>query len=421
MKTCNDSFDDLIAKAVMYLKKSGRSKSSISKYQWTWQLVKTFMSSGQYKTIPEGVSEYIKHKYGPKKICELRKYEKDCVRQALCLAQFSQTAEMPDQIEFIVRPPIDLGGSIGASMEEYIAYKKSMRLCDKTLRSYQYYLSEFNKYLRSNNIDEIGRLSSLTLLHYVSTLLPGEAGAKHLALSIIRSYLEYLYAKGYTLKNLSIVIPRDNYKSQAHLPSVYTKEEMLLILNVPDQSTCTGKRDYAILLTAIRLGMRAADIRYLTFGNMNWSGSTINFTQQKTGKSIELPLPKDVGEAIVNYLKSGRPASESNYIFVDHLYPYPGLSEKIIPRIASNAIRKSGIKVGERKHGSHVLRHTLANFLLEQETTLPVISEILGHETMQTAMCYLRIDIWQLRKCALEVPSIPETFYTQKKGGFYAN
>jgi len=419
MKSTILSFDDLIINGVAYLEKIGRSSSSISKYRWTWQQIKSFLSTSSNKSVPDGISEFLKQKYGPRKIGELRKYEKDCMRQALCLAQFAVSGQMPEQIEFIARPPVDLSGAVGATMVEYIAYKRSMRLCEKTLHAYQHYLSELNKYLLKNQVSEISRLSPLILMHYVSTLLPGEVGAKHLALSIIRSFLEYLYSKCYTTKNLSIVIPRDNYKSFAHLPSVYNKEEIVAILNTADQSTSTGKRDYAILLLAIRLGMRAADIRGLTYQNINWPASLLNFIQQKTGNRMELPLPKDVGEAMISYLKSGRPVSESDYIFVDHNYPYRAMSDGAIPRIASNAIRKSGIQVGERKHGSHVLRHTLANFLLEQETTLPVIAEILGHETVQTSMCYLRIDIEQLRQCALEVPKIPDIFYKQKKGAFY--
>lgn len=419
MKFSTLSFDDLVINGVAYLEKTGRSNSSISKYRWTWQQIQSFMSAFSYNSITAGVKEFLKQKYGSKQIGELRKYEKDCMRQALCLAQFAESGQMPEKMEFITKPPLNFSGAIGTEMVEYIAYKRSMRLCEKTLRSYQHYLSELNKFLLNNHINEISRLSPLILMHYVSTLLPGQSGAKHLALSIIRSFLEYLYSNGHTAKNLSIVIPRDNYKSYAHLPSVYTKEEIVAILNTADQSTITGKRDYAILLLAIRLGMRAADIRGLTYQNINWPASLLNFIQQKTGNRMELPLPKDVGEAIISYLKSGRPVSESNYVFVDHNYPYPEMSDKAIPRIASNAIRQSGIKVGERKHGSHVLRHTLANFLLEQETTLPVIAEILGHKTVQTSMCYLRIDIEQLRQCALEVPKIPDLFYKQQKGAFY--
>lgn len=270
-----------------------------------------------------------------------------------------------------------------------------------------------------NGINEVSHLSPLILLHYVSGLLPQTAGARHLAIAVIRSFLQYLYNQNLTGVDLSITIPKDNYKKQPHLPSVYSKEEVQSILKTADRSTCTGKRNHAILLLAVRLGMRASDIRCLHFENINWPESLLSFVQQKTRAEITLPLPTDAGEALVDYLKYGRPASECNFVFVEHIYPYNGLGEKAVSRIASKAIQKSGIQVGNRKHGSHVLRHTLANFLLEQKISLPIISEILGHKNVQSSMNYLRIDIGQLRQCALEVPDIPENFYTQKGGAFY--
>lgn len=413
------SFDDLLTKGIDYLKKTGRADSTIEKYRWTWNQIKDFMKRSSSQTLSEEITGFIKSKYGSKKIRELSHYQKTCMRQALCLAQFAESGQMPEQFEFIQKEQIVFSDEVGSRIKEFITYKRSMRIQEKTLSSYRYYLYLLNKYLSENGIREVSHLSPLVLLHYISTLLPGEAGAKHLALSIMRSFLQYLYNEGFTTNDLSITIPRDHYKNQPHLPSAYSKEEIQAILKTADRSTCIGKRNYTILFLAVRLGMRASDIRSLQFRNINWPESILSFVQQKTKVQIELPLPKDVGEALVDYLKYGRPASESNHVFVEHLYPYKGLTEKAIPKIASNAIRKSGIRIGDRKHGSHVLRHSLANFLLEQETPLPIISEILGHENIQTSMCYLRIDIEHLRQCALEVPEIPESFYKQKGGVLY--
>jgi len=413
------SFDDLVHKGIDYLKKSGRTIFSLDKYRWTWRQIEDFMSKSSCESLSTGVSEYIKDKYGSKKAGELSHYQKTCIRQALCLVQFAETGEMPAQIEFSSKEQVVFSGEVGAWISEFVAYKQSMRLHKKTLRSYRYYLYLLNKYLNENGINEISHISPLVLLHYVSILLPGTPGAKHLALSITRSFFQYLYNQNLTAADLSIAIPRDHYKKQPHLPSVYSKEEVKAILSTADRSTCVGKRNYAILLLAVRLGLRASDIRNLQFENISWPESRISFVQQKTKVSIALPLPSDVGEALVDYLKYGRPASEFNYVFVDHNYPYNELGEKAIPRIARKAIQKSDIEIGNRKHGSHVLRHTLANFLLGQKTSLPIISQILGHENVQTSMNYLRIDIEQLRQCALEVPMVPEDFYTQKNGALY--
>lgn len=413
------SFDDLVNKGIDYLKKAGRMGSSLAKYRWTWRQIEHFMSKSSYESLSRGVCEYIKDKYGSKKGRELSHYQKTCIRQALCLVQFAETGEMPAQIEFISKGQVVFSGEVGACMAEFVAYKQSMRLHEKTLRNYRYYLYLLNKYLNENGIDEISHISPLVLLHYVSILLPEAPGAKHLALSVTRSFFRYLYNQDLTATDLSIAIPRDYYKNQPHLPSVYSKEEVKAILNTADRSTCVGKRNYAILLLAVRLGLRASDIRNLQFKNIIWPESRISFVQQKTKVSLALPLPTDVGEALVDYLKYGRPSSDFNFVFVDHIYPYGELGEKAIPRIARKAIQKSGIKIGNRKHGSHVLRHTLANFLLEQKTSLPIISQILGHKNVQTSRNYLRIDIEQLRQCALEVPMVSGDFYTQKNGALY--
>jgi site-specific recombinase XerD len=413
------SFDDLIDEGIRYLKKSGRTGSSLDKYRWTWRQIESFMGGSPYESLSAGVSEFIKQKYGSKNPGDLSHHHKTCIRQALCLVQFAETGEMPAQIEFVRREQVVLNGEVGARMAEFIAYKRSMRLHEKTLRGYRYYLYLLNKYLNENGIDGISHISPLVLLHYVSILLPGTPGAKHLALSITRSFFRYLFNQGLTATDLSVAIPRDNYKKQSRLPSVYSKEEVKAILGTADRSTCTGKRNYAILLLAVRLGLRASDIRNLQFENISWPGSRISFVQQKTKVPIALPLPTDVGEALVDYLKYGRPASDLDYVFVEHIHPYVGLGEKAVPRIARKAIQRSDIEIGNRKHGSHALRHTLANFLLGQKTSLPVISQILGHENVQTSMNYLRIDIGQLRQCALEVPMVPEGFYEQKNGALY--
>lgn len=413
------SFDDLVNKGIHYLKKSGRTGSSLAKYRWTWKQIEDFISKSSYESLPTAVSGFIKDKYGSKKAGELSHYQKTCIRQAPCLVQFAETGEMPAQIEFVSKEQVVFNGEIGAWMTEFTAYKQSMRLHEKTLRSYRYYLYLLNKYLNENGINELSHISPLILLHYVSVLLPETPGAKHLALSITRSFFQYLYNQNMTATDLSIAIPRDNYKKQSRLPSVYSKEEVKAILGTADRSTCVGKRDYAILLLAVRLGLRASDIRNLQFENISWPGSRLSFVQQKTKVPIVLPLPTDVGEALVDYLKYGRPASEYNYVFVEHLYPYDGMGEKAIPRIASKAIKKSDTEIGTRRHGSHALRHTLANFLLGQKTSLPIISQILGHESVQTSMNYLRIDMEQLRQCALEAPMVPEDFYTQKDGALY--
>jgi site-specific recombinase XerD len=317
------------------------------------------------------------------------------------------------------REHIAFAGEIGEQMMQYIEYKRSLRLNDKTLRSYSWYLYQFLKYLNKCETFSTSLLSPLKIMSYAGNLLPDAVGAKHLALSIIRNFLRYLYDEGKTRKDLSLIVPNDNYKKQPRLPSTYTQKEVCTILKSIDRSTPTGKRDYAMLLLAVRLGLRASDISGLEFEHLLWSQNILSFTQIKTKEKVELPLPADVGESIIDYIKYVRPTSDDKHVFLEKGYPHGPIHSKSVSRTATRIILQSGVDVGDRKHGSHALRHTMASRLLEKKIPIPIISELLGHASIQTSMCYLRIDIESLRQCALPVPVVPEAFYTQKGGAFY--
>jgi integrase len=203
-------------------------------------------------------------------------------------------------------------------------------------------------------------------------------------LSIIKGFLRYLYDQNKTARDYSVIIPKDNYKKQPKLPSTYTKEEVLVILNSIDRSTSLGKRNYAILMLAVRLGMRASDISHLQFRELLWAENTISFNQFKTNEKVELPLTADVGETLIDYIKYARPTSNDAHVFLEKQFPNPPINAKKVSLIANRIIIKSGVCIGDRKHGSHALRHTMASFLLEQKTPLPVISELLGHATYRS-------------------------------------
>ncbi|WP_158712936.1 site-specific integrase [Parabacteroides pacaensis] len=202
------------------------------------------------------------------------------------------------------------------------------------------------------------------------------------------------------------------------MPTKYTKEEVEKIRLSIDRASKKGKRDYAIFLLAARLGLRSSDIRLLKFENLDWDKNIIKLDQYRTGKYIEIPLLSDVGNAIVNYLQYGRPASESSFVFLEAIYPYATISQGI-SKIFSTIFRNSGINIEGRKHGSHALRHSLAVRMLKENTILSVITEILRHENTNSTKYYLRIDITSLKKCALDILNVEPCFYTQKGGTFY--
>lgn len=416
----HESLKTLTGQAVEYLKDKGRSESTISKYVWVWQQVgKFFQDNGITEFGKDAVLQYVRQKYGDKKISDLTHYQKSCVSQAFNLIQFMETGKMFETIEYVSKEKPVFEGEIGNLIVDFISFKRSLRIKEKTLDNYSLYLYGFQKYITGKGIVDPQNISPLVILSYCSDLSPGHLGARHLALCITRTFLRYAYDKKKTRTDLSLIVAHDNYKQQPKLPSLYSKEEVKKILATPDRSTSKGKRDYAILLLIIRLGLRASDVRNLSFGNLKWAMDMLSFEQCKTGERIELPLPPDVGNAIVDYLKYGRPETSGVHIFVEHTRPYSGLGEKAVSKIANNAICRSGIDIGYRRHGSHSLRHTMAGFLLEGKTPITVISEMLGHSSIQSTMCYLRVDVENLRQCALDVPIVDVGFYEQEGGVFY--
>ena len=139
----------------------------------------------------------------------------------------------------------------------------------------------------------------------------------------------------------------------------------------------------------------------------------------KTGNFIELPLLPEVGNAIIDYLKNGRPKSSAVNLFILHRPPYTSLSAYAVCSQINRLIALSGVNVAGKHHGLHSLRHSLASALLKKSTPIETISEVLGHQSCQSTMSYLSIDMESLRQCALEVPLVPDTFYNQKGVVFY--
>ena len=167
-----------------------------------------------------------------------------------------------------------------------------------------------------------------------------------------------------------------------------------------------------MILIAARLGLRAQDICDLSFNNLKWEANTIELMQEKTEQPLVLPLLEDVGLAIIDYLKYARPDYEfTNAIFLRLTPPVGKLQAPTLHSIVTQHMRAAGIKVQDgKKHGPHALRHSLASALLEQNTPLPIISEVLGHINTSSTAAYLKIDVNQLRTCSLE----PPPFYWNK-------
>lgn len=143
----------------------------------------------------------------------------------------------------------------------------------------------------------------------------------------------------------------------------------------------------------------------MKYENIKWEKNCIELVQFKTKQPLTLPLFEDVGNAVIDYLRNGRPESPVPNIFIRHRVPYSAFNENNrLHHMLNTYIYKAGIVVTpEKSHGMHTLRHSLATELLKKEVPLPVISEILGHQRVETTANYLRVDTEQLRNCTLSM------------------
>jgi integrase len=189
---------------------------------------------------------------------------------------------------------------------------------------------------------------------------------------------------------------------------VWEPELVERLLKVVDRSSPRGKRDYAILLLASRLGLRLGDIRTLRLDDLKWDTAAIEIMQSKTRAPLCLPLTEEVGEALIDYLKSGRPQTAHRELFLRVQPPFtPFADDGHFYQIVKYWRELAGIRFRSKQHcGLHSLRHTLATQLLREHTPMHVISEILGHATTASTMIYAKADVESLRAAALNTEGL---------------
>jgi integrase len=223
--------------------------------------------------------------------------------------------------------------------------------------------------------------------------------------SSIRCFLKFLLKEGILYKDLSESLPTVRVPARAGVPSVWDPALIKRLLNAVDRSSPRGKRDYAILMLAARLGLRVGDIRALTLGDIHWDTATLEICQAKTRTPLSLPLSEGVGEALIDYLRAGRPETPCREVFVQARPPFlPFSTNARFYEIVTYWKDLAGIHFRTpQRQGLHSLRHSLATQLLQQGTPINVISDVLGHRSVNSTLIYAKTAVEALREAALPV------------------
>jgi integrase/recombinase XerD len=228
--------------------------------------------------------------------------------------------------------------------------------------------------------------------------------------SSLADFLRHLRDDGQIREELAGRLPPHRYPRRGQsAPHPWTVGDVRRVLEQIDRQSAIGKRDYAMVLLTVRLGVRVGDLRRVELGWFDWRAKTLAFRQQKTGVPLTLPLPDDVGWAVIDYIRNGRPEAACRQVFVKHRYPFTafGSSSSVGCRLAYYARRAGIVFAAGRWHGLHSLRGALAVAMLQDDTPPPVVTAVLGHAVATTTVAhYLRLDTEHLRRCALDVEDV---------------
>ena len=403
---------ELTERCIKYFQRQRYTRNRITVYKSLWRngIIRYMSQKGIESYSPSVGAEFVStcHFHGT-----IRPQEREKIRSIQVLDDMLKLGYIRKRCFTPVFHALD--GEVGAEMEKLITHLTNLRRSMVTIKDYRLYLSEFLMHLNERNVKHVPAITEKDILTFVSSHPTNKVNIVS-ALRVLFRFWREEHIVDDRFEELF-----DTYKTHKpeRIPSYFTANEVMRIEQSVSRNSANGKRNYAMLLLASRLGLRASDIADLQFSDIDWDENMITLTMQKTKKVIELPLLADVGNAIIDYLRHGRPKSDSQNVFLSGNAPYVAATKNMVCAAINGIILRSGVDTSGKHHGPHSLRHSLASAMLNGGSMMPVISESLGHRSTQTTLAYLKIDIRSLQKCALPVPEIADCFYMQRGGAFY--
>lgn len=377
-----------------------------------WENLTHWMELHDYTTFSESIGfQYCHETFGTHILVEkLAHNERIRLRAIRMLTSYQKDSDFEfrtPQVEKLFH------GSTGMEMSLYLSYLRNVQhLSENTIKNKEHYLYQFFCYLGKHSLS-LDDLCIETMAKFFNSM-DYSLASRHNCNSTLRIYFRYAYDKGITTKDNYNFILKDNYNHRCKIPTTYDEDEISRIIASVERSSATGKRDYLILLLAAEYGWRSSDIVGFRFNQIDWDKNIIRFSQHKTDMPVEYPLLSSVGNAIIDYLKHGRPVTNSEEIIVSAEPAKRGrsLSTPTVHSIVAKYMHKANIKNWKsKKHGPHSLRHSLATNMLKKNVSMPIISTILGHQNTESTKVYLKVDVEKLRLCPLSMPRIYSKHY----------
>jgi integrase/recombinase XerD len=299
-----------------------------------------------------------------------------------------------DNAAYVPNPFVD----VAPGFFEFL--RRDRGLSEATLIQYRHYLQRLQTYLQRVNQPLVPDLPVAVLGAFITesgkTI---DARSVQSLCSICKVFFRYLHRLGLMSRDLGKTIESPRRYRFANLPRSIAWVEMERTLQKVDRRSAIGRRDYAILLLLVTYGLRAREVAALTLDDIDWKRDRLHIRGRKAGHSTVYPLAPSVGEAILDYMKDGRPETAGRAAFFGVRAPYKPVSQVAVSLRAKWYLRKAGIEVP--RPGSHTLRHTCVQRLIDSGFSLKTIGDFIGHRTPDATRIYAKVNIEALREVAL--------------------
>jgi integrase/recombinase XerD len=253
---------------------------------------------------------------------------------------------------------------------------------------------------------EVAALSAPDVVRFVASLVGRYRPRSMRAVTTaLRSFFQFLHLKGLRDDRLEDAVPSVATRRLLGLPRYLDDAQFELLLASLSCCSPRARRDRAIILCAARLGLRASEVAKIQLEDIDWRAGILHVRTRKSGRGALLPLPHDVGQAISEYLRKGRPPTQSRHVFVlHHLQVGAPVTSGVISEAVKNALQQAEIEAPSQ--GAHLLRHTLATRLIRRGASLKEIADLLGHRCLESTRVYAKLDLASLRDVAQPWPEV---------------
>lgn len=282
----------------------------------------------------------------------------------------------------------------------FFAYLRDERgLRDETIAHYGHHLRQFDAYLRDIGLEDLRALSPVVLSGFLTDRGRDlhRTGVRDRC-GVLRVFLRYLHRQGLLARDLSGTVEAAPVYRLATIPRSITWDEVRRMLDTVERRTVVGRRDYAMLLLLVTYGLRAREVAALTLDDLDWRHDRLRVPERKAGHSTAYPLSPLVGQAILEYLKTGRPTTASRRIFFRTMAPCEPITHAAVSCRTTHYLRQAGISVP--RPGSHTLRHTCVQRLVDAGWALKPIGDYVGHGSPSSTEIYAKVAVATLREVA---------------------